>query len=719
MLRERAEASLRGKTALSPENLAKLTPEAAQLMLHELQVHQIELEMQNEQLRQSQLALDAARTRYFDLYDLAPVGYCSVSETGLIIEANLTAATLLGMGRGALVRQPFSRFILKEDQDSYYLFRKHLLDIGVMQACEFRLVKRDGTPFWAHLEANVVHLAASPPVIRIVLSDIGARKMAEQAQIASEAFKLTILNSLSAEIAVVDRDGVIVAVNEPWRRFSLENGIEPGKSSPSTEVGANYLAVCELDHALASPDVVSACKGLRGVLNGTLPAFSMEYPCHSPTQQRWFMMNVLPLGVLEHNGAVISHTDITELKLLDQILQEKNVELERARFEADQANQAKSDFLSSMRHELRTPLNSILGFAQLIESGITPPTPAQKKSIDHILKAGWYLLELINEILDLALIESGKLSLTLQALPLAEVMNECQHMIEAQAKQRGIGVTFPRFETPCFVHADRTRVKQIVINLLSNAIKYNKAGGTVAVECTPGSPETIRISVRDSGVGLAAEQLAHIFQPFNRLGQESGAEPGTGIGLVVSKRLVECMGGSIGVESTPGQGSVFWFELKRMAQATDGNAAASNTTRPPDDPPRPLSTLLYIEDSPANLMLVEDLVSRRPDIRLLSAKDGNSGIERARIALPDVILMDIGLPGISGFQVLKMLAEDPATARIPVLAISANALPGDISKGLEAGFFRYLTKPFRVDEFMDTLDAALIFSRSDGSRGKE
>ena len=528
----------------------------------------------------------------FDLYDLAPVGYCSVSEQGLIVEANLTAATLLGLARGALVKQPFSRFILKEDQDTYYLCRKHLLDTAEPRGCELRMVKRDGTPFWAHLEANVVYLAASTPVIRIVLSDISARKKAEQAQIASEAFKMTILNSLSAEIAVVDRDGVIVAVNEPWRRFSLENGIEPGKPMPSTEVGANYLDVCEIDYGLAPPEVSSACKGLRAVLSGILPAFSMEYPCHSPTQQRWFMMNVLPLGSLEHSGAVIAHTDITELKRLDRTLQDKNVELERARFEADRANLAKSAFLSSMSHELRTPLNSILGFAQLIESGITPPTPAQKKSIGQILKAGWYLLELIDEILDLAVIESGKLSLTLQAVPLAEVMNECRSMIEAQAQRRGITMTFPRFESPCFIHADRTRLKQVVINLLSNAIKYNKTGGTVAVECTQSSPETTRIGVRDSGVGLAEEQLAQLFQPFNRVGQETGTEPGTGIGLVVSKRLVECMGGTIGVESTLGQGSVFWFELKRIAEHAPGAAAASSTTQVQADRARPLSTLL-------------------------------------------------------------------------------------------------------------------------------
>ena len=208
-LRQRAEKSLRGKSALSPENLAKLTPEAAQLMLHELQVHQIELEMQNEQLRQSHLALDTARTRYFDLYDLAPVGYCSVSESGLIVEANLTAATLLGLARGALVKQPFSRFILKEDQDNYYLCRKHLLDTAEPRGCELRMVRRDGTPFWAHLEANVVYLAASTPVIRLVLSDISSSKKAEQAQLASEAFKMTILNSLLS----------LIHISEPTRPY--------------------------------------------------------------------------------------------------------------------------------------------------------------------------------------------------------------------------------------------------------------------------------------------------------------------------------------------------------------------------------------------------------------------------------------------------------------------------------------------------------------------
>ncbi len=219
-----------------------------------------------------------------------------------------------------------------------------------------------------------------------------------------------------------------------------------------------------------------------------------------------------------------------------------------------------------MSHELRTPLSAILGFAQLMESGSPPPTASQKRSIDQILQAGWYLLELINEILDLALIESGKMSLSLEPISLAEVMHECQDMIEPQAQKRGISVAFPRFDIPYFVAADRTRLKQVFINLLSNAIKYNRVGGTVVVDHVTSAPGRIRICVKDSGEGLSADKLAQLFQPFNRLGQEANGEEGTGIGLVTTKRLIELMGGAIGAESTVGTGSVFWIELNLTAE---------------------------------------------------------------------------------------------------------------------------------------------------------
>ena len=399
----------------------------------------------------------------------------------------------------------------------------------------------------------------------------------------------------------------------------------------------------------------------------------------------------------------------------NSVRKQVEAELINAKAAAEKANLAKSDFLSSMSHELRSPLNAILGFAQLMESGSPLPTPAQKASIDQILQAGWYLLELINEILDLALIESGKLSLSLEPMSLVDVLLDCQAMIEPQAQKSGIRMSFPQFDSPYFVKADRTRVKQVLINLLSNAIKYNRARGTVEVTCSASTAKRIRISVQDTGEGLSPEKLAQLFQPFNRLGQEASAEEGTGIGLVVSKRLVELMGGEIGVESTVGVGSVFWIELNLAAEPQPAAGA--------DEPLAPiqarvqhgaaLRTLLYVEDNRANMQLVEQLIARRPDMRLLSAGDGTRGIALARTHQPEVILMDINLPGISGIQALKILREDPATAHIPVLAISANAMPHDIKKGLEAGFFRYLTKPIKVNEFMEALDMALEFAETE------
>jgi PAS domain S-box-containing protein len=420
-------------------------------------------------------------------------------------------------------------------------------------------------------------------------------------------------------------------------------------------------------------------------------------------------------------GVLAVARDITERERLYQMLAEKNVELESAKSVAEKANLAKSDFLSSMSHELRTPLSAILGFAQLVESGSPPPTTSQMRSIKQILKAGWYLLELINEILDLALIESGKLSLSMESISLAEVMNECQAMIEPQAQKRGIGVAFRQSEIPYFVEADRTRVKQVLINLVSNAIKYNCVGGTVEVTCGANTAERIRISVQDTGEGLSPEKLAQLFQSFNRLGQESGVEEGTGIGLVVAKRLVELMGGEIGAESTVGVGSVFWIDLN-LAAAPQLAAGANEPTavgQAQVQAGAQSRTLLYVEDNPANLMLVEDLIARRPDIRLLSAMDGIRGVEIARASRPDVILMDINLPGISGIQALQILRQDPVTAHIPVLAISANAMPRDIAKGLAAGFLRYLTKPIKVNAFMDALDMALELAKTESARANK
>ena len=419
-------------------------------------------------------------------------------------------------------------------------------------------------------------------------------------------------------------------------------------------------------------------------------------------------------------GVFAAARDVTDRKQFEHVLQENNIELENAKAIAEKANRAKSDFLSSMSHELRTPLNAVLGFAQLMASETPPPSHKQQLSIDQILQAGWYLLRLINEILDLAMIESGKVTVSKEPMSLTEILQDCQAMIEPQALQRGIKLSFPSFEQPFYVHADRTRVKQVLINLLSNAIKYNRAGGLVIVQCSTCSHNRVQVKIKDTGPGLSPEQLEKLYQPFNRLGQETSAEEGTGIGLVVTKQLVELMGGVIGVESTVGVGSEFWFDLAAasapvlMGAGIVGDVGAIEPTHVEPEHRLSQRTLLYVEDNPANLALVEQLIARRGDLKMLTAIDGHLGINLARTYQPDVILMDINLPGISGFGVLDVLRRDPLTAHIPVMALSANAVPRQIEKGLQAGFFRYLTKPIKVVEFMDSLDIALHFAAENG-----
>ncbi|HEV8382112.1 MAG TPA: ATP-binding protein, partial [Gemmatimonadales bacterium] len=526
----------------------------------------------------------------------------------------------------------------------------------------------------------------------LIGTDNSARKQVEEKlRWTEEGFRLMVESVTDCAIVMLDSEGRVVSWNTGAQRikgYAADEivGQHFSRFYPPAEI-ARGTPQRDLDAAAAEGRY--EVEGWRVRKDGSL-----------------FWANVVFTAIRDAAGNARGFAkltrDLTERRQVEQTLT-------AAKGAAEKANLAKSEFLSSMSHELRSPLNAILGFAQLMDSDATPATPSQKSSIDEILRAGWYLLELINEILDLAQIESGKLSLSPEPTSLAEVIVECQAMIEPQALQHGIRMTFPQFDVPCFVAADRTRLKQVLINLLSNATKYNKAGGTVVVDLSGSTPERIRINVRDTGAGLPAEKLAQLFQPFNRLGQEHGAEQGTGIGLVMSKRLVELMGGVLGVESNVGVGSVFWCELGAAAapeiEAKPAELALAEGTQPESGVP--LRTLLYVEDNPANLKLVEQLIARRPTLRLLTAGDSNQGIQLARAQQPDVILMDINLPGISGIEAMKILRDDPTTAHIPIVALSANAMPRDVAKGLEAGFCSYLTKPIKVPEFMAALDAAL------------
>jgi signal transduction histidine kinase/AmiR/NasT family two-component response regulator len=562
----------------------------------------------------------------------------------------------------------------------------------------------------------------APPAASLLASIGSATAQArhEAALLKTGALQRAILNSANFSSIATDDKGVIQVFNVGAERMlgyaaaDVVDTITPADISDPQELVQRAQALsAEFATGIAPGFEALVFKASRGIED----IYELTY-LHQDGSRLPAVVSVTALR--DAAGAIIGYlligTDNTarqrveqERKRLDLALVATNLELQAATVAAERANLAKSDFLSSMSHELRSPLNAILGFAQLMESGAPAPTPGQKDSIDQILQAGWYLLELINEILDLALIESGKLSLSPEPVSLGEVLADCQAMIEPQAHSSGIRLSFVPPEGALFVTADRTRVKQVVINLLSNAIKYNRVGGTVEVSCCAAPGGRVRVSFQDTGEGLSADKLEQLFQPFNRLGQESGVEEGTGIGLVVSKQLVELMGGRIGVASTVGVGSLFWIELPATAAVEVPSGAPSSPGSGQADAASggERYTVLCVEDNPANLMLVTRLLARRPDIRLISAKDGRRGIELAHSAQPEIILMDINLPGISGITALRILAGDPATAQIPVIALSANAMPRDVEKGLAAGFFRYLTKPIKIDEFMATLDLAL------------
>jgi PAS domain S-box-containing protein len=649
--------------------------------------------------------------------------------------ANPAAERMFGYSATELVGKNFSLLIPELDRDpgnrsiEYYSASDAARAIGLGREVIGR--RKDGSEFPLEMAVGEMRLGGQNYFTGI-LRDITARKQAEEALLKAGSLQRAIFNSTNFSNIATDAQGVIQIFNVGaehmlgYAAADVIDRITPADISDPQEAINRALALsAELGTPITPGFQALVFKASRGIEDIYEQTYIRKDGSRFPA-----VVSVTALRDAQDTiiGYLLIGTDNTarmrveaERALLDQALQDKNVELQTAKVAAERANLAKSDFLSSMSHELRTPLSAILGFAQLMESGSPAPTASQRRSIDQILKAGWYLLELINEILDLALIESGKLSMSLEPVSLPEVMRECEAMIGPQASSSGIGVTFTPFPLPCFVQADRTRVKQVLINLLSNAIKYNRAGGTVTVDGALTRPNAIRISVRDTGEGLAPEQIDRLFQPFNRLGQEAKNVQGTGIGLVVCKRLTEWMGGVIGVESTVGKGSVFWIELalttetKAAAYADAHRAIAPSSTQGDV----PMHTLLYVEDNPANLMLVEDIVARRPDIRMVSAKDGKTGIAIARATVPDVILMDINLPGMSGIDALRVLSADHVTKHIPVIALSANAVPRDIEKGLKAGFYRYLTKPIKVTEFMDTLDVALKFAQAESARSAE
>jgi PAS domain S-box-containing protein len=599
----------------------------------------------------------------------------------------------------------FSTCVHPDDWEVVNNAVKACLEQGTKYDIEHRVIWPDGSIRWMQERGDVIRNEEGVPLHMLgVVQDITVRKKAEFERAESErqlieAQRLASIGSWQADLS----NGSLTWSDEIYRIF----GHQPGSFEPSIE--AFLAAVHPDDRAkVRESEKRSEQTGRHDVVHRIVQPDGTVRHVHELAQAE-----------IDAEGKVVRLTgtvqDITDRVKAEQALID-------AREEAENANRAKSQFLSSMSHELRTPMNAIMGFGQLLKMEKEPAlTESQEENVDEIVKASHHLLALINEVLDLAKIEAGRIDFSIEAIVIDEVINESVQLISPLAQRRGIAISLTQngvaisaeqlAQQHLAVRADQTRLKQVLLNLLSNAVKYNSENGKIIIDCYVGNEEQTRISITDAGAGLFAEQQRQLFKAFSRLGAEQTDIEGTGIGLVITKNIVELMGGSIGVDSQPGKGCTFWIELPsdtlHQAQKNVFNKMQTNSPVSPIDFQYE-HTVLYIEDNPANLRLVAQVLARRSNIHLWSAHEPLLGLELAAEHRPNLILLDINLPGMDGYGVLKHLRQREETRHTPVIAISANAMPRDIEKGMAAGFDGYITKPINVGTLLQAVDDVLL-----------
>ena len=566
---------------------------------------------------------------------------------------------------------------------------------GVNRTVEFRYRSRDGR--WRTLESVGKTLRPDTAAEGIVVNsrDVTERREAQAAlERSEEHFRLLIENATDL-ISIFSLDGTI-RYGSPAVTRMLGYDMEE-------LLGANVM---ELIHPKDAQQVAAALAETTAKPGSSR---SVQFRCRA-ADGSWRYVEAIGRTLnpaSASDGIVVNSRDITERKEGEVALQRAKEEAEAARESAEAANRAKSEFLSRMSHELRTPMNSILGFTQLLARKDLPAD--QRKGVDHILKAGRHLLNLINEVLDIARIEANRQPLSLEPVQLGDTLQEALSLIRPLAAQRQCRIEDEiSGNRELFVQADRQRLTQVLLNLLSNGVKYNRPGGSVRISCAEDG-ERVRIGVHDTGRGIPADKMDQLFVPFARLGAEQSEVEGTGLGLALSQRLVEAMGGAIEVDSTPGEGSTFWIALPRAEDPLHGwrrsGRAAQGAAEPELFPSR--ATILYIEDNLANLSLVESILAAHPEITLVPALQGRLGLDLAWEHRPDLVLLDLHLPDLSGEEVLRRLQADPRTRGTPVIIISADATPGTVDRLRRAGADAYLTKPLDVDDFLNTLERTL------------
>ncbi len=506
----------------------------------------------------------------------------------------------------------------------------------------------------------------------------------------------SVLDSMGDGVLVTDDSGDMVLLN-PAAEQMIGRGAAGTQQSQWVERFGIYVPGTDLPYP---SDKLPLSRAMRGET-----ADGIELFIRNPLKPAGMSVsvNIRPLKDDSGNikGGVAVVRDITLAKSAEDILLQ-------AKEEAERANRAKSEFLSRMSHELRTPLNSILGFAQLL--ALADLAVQHQGNVQQILKGGYHLLELINEVLDLARIEAGRLNISPEPVQIKDAVKEALDLVRPIASGQNITLTADfSGQGDRYVHADRQRLKQVLLNLFSNAIKFNRSNGLVVLRCHESKNDRLRIEVADTGAGIDADGLKKIFTPFERLGADKNAVGGTGLGLALSKRMIEAMGGTIGVESTVGVGSRFYFELSLVEQAVEqkidhgfaegltalGQAASFQ------------GTVLYIEDNLSNIRLIEQIMARYPGVQLLEAMQGELGLDLAKTHVPDWILLDLDLPDMPGEQVLRMLRQEHRTQRIPVTVLSADATASQINSLMAAGAREYLTKPLDVRQLIALLEDTL------------
>lgn len=631
-------------------------------------------------------------SRYRGLLESMPDAIVMANSTGRIVLVNSQAERLFGFEPRELLGKPVEELLPNRFRGGHVSHRAHYFvqpRTRTMGAgLELYGLRKDGLEFPVEISLSMIQMEEGA-IVMSAIRDIGERKKAE-------AKFRGLLESAPDPMVIVNARGEIVLVNtQTEQMFGYQRQELLGKPIeiliPARFAGRHPAARSSFFDK-AQPRAMGAGTELYAMRRD-----GSEFPVE---------ISLSPLKTEDELLVSSAIRDISGRRQIERKLLEQKLELE-------QASKAKDRFLHSMSHELRTPLNAILGFGQLLHNEKLPLSQQQRYAFaGNIVQAGQHLLHLINETLDLAKIEVGAVTLSLEPVALDDLLHEASKMIEAMAEARGVALYLSE-PSGLYVKADRIRLRQIVLNLMSNAVKYNNKGGHVWISTGLADAGRAWLSVRDDGPGLSGEQLTGLFQPFNRLGQEGGSEEGSGIGLVLSKRLAELMNAKISVTSAVGQGSTFTVELEITAplnlprQLGEDEMAAQPSALTRHNKP----LLLYVEDNPANLRLVQEIVKLHLDIDLLSATDGNSGVQMAREHRPDVILMDMNLPGISGREAQRRLRHDPATREIPIIALSANAMPLDVEAALEAGFFRYLTKPLDINDFLSVVGEALEQAR--------